>query len=152
MNIFTQLVIEVERELWKKKTPLSHKFVCFYIFEWEITSYSKTAINHNVFVLSTLSFQGSNSFRSNHKMDFMCVWFGRFLARTSSRTFLGFSKLLLTFYSFETDSKPNSPNYKLMVILLLYAVSVTGIYTLTKDPVIHQVRQQLSISFKKKRQ
>ncbi|XP_071798724.1 alkaline ceramidase 3-like isoform X1 [Asterias amurensis] len=45
---------------------------------------------------------------------------------------------ILLYSFFETDSKPNSPNYKLMVILLLYAVSVTGIYTLTKDPVIHQ--------------
>ncbi|XP_071798952.1 alkaline ceramidase 3-like [Asterias amurensis] len=50
---------------------------------------------------------------------------------------------LYAFY--ESNAKPKSHNYPLAAALLLYAVAVTFIYILTKDPIFHQAAYALQV-------
>ncbi|XP_022103279.1 alkaline ceramidase 3-like [Acanthaster planci] len=45
---------------------------------------------------------------------------------------------VLVYAFYESNSEPNSHNYPLALLLLIYASLVTGIYILTNQPVFHQ--------------
>ncbi|XP_022103300.1 alkaline ceramidase 3-like isoform X2 [Acanthaster planci] len=52
---------------------------------------------------------------------------------------------VLVYLFFSHDSKPNSNSLPLVAFLLLYALCVTLIYLLTKEPVFHQVAFSLQV-------